>query len=184
MYCLLHFLPLILLPIPVAPPLFLILFGVSFLLHARPCAYCLSFIVIISLAFVHLRSDEDNIIATTPLGDVIQTNSTGFPGQNHTAVTLQQQMSSDGAPMTHDDSAVDDLWQTWTDYFIKPLPQLAAPPNGWWAVPDSLRDCPLAIDLDKWLGIPIKFDCGWSTPAIHAGRSRESIASAYSEKAS
>ncbi|KAK2461724.1 hypothetical protein APHAL10511_006187 [Amanita phalloides] len=41
MWCTRWFLPLLLLPLPTAPPLFLLLFLCSLTLHARPCFYCI-----------------------------------------------------------------------------------------------------------------------------------------------
>ncbi|KAI9494963.1 hypothetical protein BDB00DRAFT_816461 [Zychaea mexicana] len=40
MYCMRYFVPLLLLPFPDAPPIFVILFLVSFFLHQKPCIYC------------------------------------------------------------------------------------------------------------------------------------------------
>ncbi|RUP45451.1 hypothetical protein BC936DRAFT_148172 [Jimgerdemannia flammicorona] len=40
MYCMRWFIPLLLLPFPNAPPIFTLLFLVSFFLHQRPCVYC------------------------------------------------------------------------------------------------------------------------------------------------
>ncbi|TRM65644.1 hypothetical protein BD626DRAFT_485428 [Schizophyllum amplum] len=49
MLCTKWFLPLIFLPLPTAPPLFLLLFIVSLVAHAKPCFYC---IILISTIFV------------------------------------------------------------------------------------------------------------------------------------
>ncbi|KAF8746226.1 hypothetical protein AX14_000025 [Amanita brunnescens Koide BX004] len=49
MWCTRWFLPLLLLPLPTAPPLFLLLFLFSLTLHAKPCFYC---IVLLSTLFV------------------------------------------------------------------------------------------------------------------------------------
>ncbi|CAO3638534.1 unnamed protein product [Cunninghamella blakesleeana] len=37
MYCMRYFVPLLLLPFPDAPPIFVILFLISFFLHQKPC---------------------------------------------------------------------------------------------------------------------------------------------------
>ncbi|KAL1749137.1 hypothetical protein HDZ31DRAFT_59724 [Schizophyllum fasciatum] len=49
MLCTKWFLPLFFLPLPTAPPLFLLLFIISLVAHARPCFYC---IILISTIFV------------------------------------------------------------------------------------------------------------------------------------
>ena len=49
MWCTRWFLPLLLLPLPTAPPYFLILFLFSLTLHAKPCFYC---IVLLSTLFI------------------------------------------------------------------------------------------------------------------------------------
>ncbi|EKM48970.1 uncharacterized protein PHACADRAFT_214562 [Phanerochaete carnosa HHB-10118-sp] len=41
MWCTRWYLPLVLLPLPIAPPYFLVLFLLSTTLHARPCFYCI-----------------------------------------------------------------------------------------------------------------------------------------------
>ncbi|KAE8219832.1 hypothetical protein CF319_g6549 [Tilletia indica] len=45
MYCLRWWIPLFLLPFPLAPPSFLILFIIAYVFHTRPCAYCAVIIV-------------------------------------------------------------------------------------------------------------------------------------------
>ncbi|KAF7986203.1 hypothetical protein HWV62_38628 [Athelia sp. TMB] len=49
MWCTRWFLPLLLLPIPTAPPYFLLLFLFSLTMHARPCFYC---IVLLAALFI------------------------------------------------------------------------------------------------------------------------------------
>ncbi|KAH6917134.1 hypothetical protein BKA70DRAFT_1251421 [Coprinopsis sp. MPI-PUGE-AT-0042] len=49
MWCTRWFLPLLLLPLPTAPPYFLVLFLFSLTLHAKPCFYC---IVLLSTLFI------------------------------------------------------------------------------------------------------------------------------------
>jgi len=49
MWCTRWFLPLLLLPLPTAPPYFLVLFVFSLTLHAKPCFYC---IVLLTTLFV------------------------------------------------------------------------------------------------------------------------------------
>ncbi|RDB28473.1 hypothetical protein Hypma_015098 [Hypsizygus marmoreus] len=49
MWCTRWFLPLLLLPLPTAPPYFLLLFLFSLTMHAKPCFYC---IVLLSTLFV------------------------------------------------------------------------------------------------------------------------------------
>ncbi|KAH7930576.1 hypothetical protein BV22DRAFT_1078788 [Leucogyrophana mollusca] len=51
MWCTRWFLPLLLLPLPTAPPYFLVLFLLSLALHAKPCFYC-----VILLAALFLSS--------------------------------------------------------------------------------------------------------------------------------
>ncbi|KAF9456796.1 hypothetical protein BDZ94DRAFT_1274742 [Collybia nuda] len=96
MWCTRWFLPLLLLPLPTAPPYFLLLFLFSLTLHAKPCFYC---IVLLTTLFVSscywqpfpldspLSSPWDNNITTfaealnatitssypKPLPDVMQT---------------------------------------------------------------------------------------------------------------
>ncbi|KAN0138560.1 hypothetical protein V8E53_003548 [Lactarius tabidus] len=41
MWCTRWFIPLLILPLPSAPPYFLILFLISMIIHARPCFYCI-----------------------------------------------------------------------------------------------------------------------------------------------
>ncbi|KAH9060734.1 hypothetical protein EDB87DRAFT_1613675 [Lactarius vividus] len=41
MWCTRWFIPLLILPLPSAPPFFLILFLISMIIHARPCFYCI-----------------------------------------------------------------------------------------------------------------------------------------------
>ncbi|KAI9281763.1 hypothetical protein BC943DRAFT_329532 [Umbelopsis sp. AD052] len=40
MYCMRYFVPLLLLPFPDSPPIFVLLFLISFFLHQKPCIYC------------------------------------------------------------------------------------------------------------------------------------------------
>ncbi|TFK76687.1 hypothetical protein BDN72DRAFT_884395 [Pluteus cervinus] len=49
MWCTRWFLPLLLLPIPTAPPYFLVLFLCSLTMHAKPCFYC---IVLLATLFI------------------------------------------------------------------------------------------------------------------------------------
>ncbi|KAK0197669.1 hypothetical protein F5146DRAFT_972150 [Armillaria mellea] len=45
MWCARWFLPLLLLPLPTAPPYFLLLFLLSLMMHAKPCFYCIILIM-------------------------------------------------------------------------------------------------------------------------------------------
>ncbi|KAL0950602.1 hypothetical protein HGRIS_007394 [Hohenbuehelia grisea] len=49
MWCTRWFLPLLLLPLPTAPPYFLLLFLISLTMHAKPCFYC---IILLSTLFI------------------------------------------------------------------------------------------------------------------------------------
>ncbi|KAH8834795.1 hypothetical protein DL96DRAFT_1665898 [Flagelloscypha sp. PMI_526] len=50
MWCTRWYIPLLLLPIPTAPPYFLILFLFSLTLHARPCFYCILLLLTLFLS--------------------------------------------------------------------------------------------------------------------------------------
>jgi len=43
-------LPFLLLPVPTTPPVFLLLFLLSLILHARPCVYCIGFLISLFLS--------------------------------------------------------------------------------------------------------------------------------------
>ncbi|GJE87850.1 hypothetical protein PsYK624_039340 [Phanerochaete sordida] len=50
MWCTRWYLPLVLLPLPIAPPYFLLLFLLSTTLHARPCFYCIMLLTAMFMA--------------------------------------------------------------------------------------------------------------------------------------
>ncbi|KAF4618032.1 hypothetical protein D9613_012851 [Agrocybe pediades] len=53
MWCTRWFLPLLLLPLPTAPPFFLVLFLVSLVVHAKPCFYCIILLTTLYFSSCH-----------------------------------------------------------------------------------------------------------------------------------
>jgi len=93
MWCTRWFLPLLLLPLPTAPPYFLILFLISLTMHAKPCIYC---VVLLSTLFVsscYWQPFPTDSPLTVPWSENITTfsealNSTSMPNYSYALPTV------------------------------------------------------------------------------------------------
>ncbi|PPQ67378.1 hypothetical protein CVT25_005957 [Psilocybe cyanescens] len=71
--CTRWFLPLLLLPLPTAPPYFLVLFVVSLTLHAKPCFYCIVLLTTLSVSSCYWQPFPIDSPLTTPWSENITT---------------------------------------------------------------------------------------------------------------
>jgi hypothetical protein len=74
MWCTRWFLPLLLLPLPTAPPYFLLLFLFSLTMHARPCFYCIVLLVALFISSCYWQP----LPITSPLSIPWSQNITTF----------------------------------------------------------------------------------------------------------
>ncbi|KAF9229753.1 hypothetical protein BS17DRAFT_744204 [Gyrodon lividus] len=87
MWCTRWFLPLLLLPLPTAPPYFLVLFLFTLTLHARPCFYCVVLLAALFLSSCYWQSFPLDARLSAPWTDNVTTfyeafNATIRPGLN------------------------------------------------------------------------------------------------------
>ncbi|KAN0100984.1 hypothetical protein V8E55_000968 [Tylopilus felleus] len=75
MWCTRWFLPLLLLPLPTAPPYFLVLFLLTLALHARPCFYCIILLAALFLSSCYWQSFPLDSNLSVPWADNITTFS-------------------------------------------------------------------------------------------------------------
>ncbi|CAA7260003.1 unnamed protein product [Cyclocybe aegerita] len=75
MWCTRWFLPLLLLPLPTAPPYFLILFLLSLTMHAKPCFYCIVLLTTLFISSCYWQPFPIDSPLTTPWADNITTFS-------------------------------------------------------------------------------------------------------------
>ncbi|KAH7883974.1 hypothetical protein F5I97DRAFT_1930186 [Phlebopus sp. FC_14] len=85
MWCTRWFLPLLLLPLPTAPPYFLVLFLFTLALHGRPCFYCVILLGALFLSSCYWQSFPLDAPLSVPWADDITTfyealNATISPG--------------------------------------------------------------------------------------------------------
>ncbi|KAI6133411.1 hypothetical protein EDD16DRAFT_22476 [Pisolithus croceorrhizus] len=73
MWCTRWFLPLLLLPLPTAPPYFLVLFLFTLALHARPCFYCIVLLAALFLSSCYWQSFPLHAPLSAPWADNITT---------------------------------------------------------------------------------------------------------------
>ncbi|KAF8557397.1 hypothetical protein OG21DRAFT_1482271 [Imleria badia] len=73
--CTRWFLPLLLLPLPTAPPYFLMLFLLTLALHARPCFYCIILLAALFLSSCYWQSFPLDAHLSVPWADNITTFS-------------------------------------------------------------------------------------------------------------
>ncbi|KAK0207440.1 hypothetical protein IW262DRAFT_1420080 [Armillaria fumosa] len=73
--CTRWFLPLLLLPMPTAPPYFLLLFLLSFILHAKPCFYCVILITSLFISSCYWQPFSLDTPLTSPWAENIITYS-------------------------------------------------------------------------------------------------------------
>ncbi|KAI6032103.1 hypothetical protein BKA83DRAFT_4210048 [Pisolithus microcarpus] len=73
MWCTRWFLPLLLLPLPTAPPYFLVLFLFTLALHARPCFYCIILLAALFLSSCYWQSFPLHAPLSAPWADNITT---------------------------------------------------------------------------------------------------------------
>ncbi|KAI0344094.1 hypothetical protein BDW22DRAFT_1483215 [Trametopsis cervina] len=73
MWCTRWYLPLVLLPLPIAPPYFLALFLLSTTLHARPCFYCIVLLSSMFMASCYWPPPAINTPLSEPWSDNITT---------------------------------------------------------------------------------------------------------------
>ncbi|KAH8086631.1 hypothetical protein BXZ70DRAFT_548262 [Cristinia sonorae] len=73
MWCTRWYLPLVLLPLPIAPPFFLALFLLSLTLHARPCFYCIVLLTALFLSTCYWPPVPIETPLSTPWADNITT---------------------------------------------------------------------------------------------------------------
>ncbi|KAI0271684.1 hypothetical protein BC834DRAFT_860811 [Gloeopeniophorella convolvens] len=72
MWCTRWFIPLLILPLPSAPPYFLILFLLSMIIHARPCFYCIVLLTALFLSSCYWQP----IPLSSPVSSSWATNAT------------------------------------------------------------------------------------------------------------
>ncbi|KAH7916495.1 hypothetical protein BJ138DRAFT_1121870 [Hygrophoropsis aurantiaca] len=75
MWCTRWFLPLLLLPLPIAPPYFLVLFLFSLALHAKPCFYCVVLLGALFLSSCYWQSFPLDTALSVPWSSNITTFS-------------------------------------------------------------------------------------------------------------
>ncbi|KAF8203764.1 hypothetical protein BJ912DRAFT_1018482 [Pholiota molesta] len=73
MWCTRWFLPLLLLPLPTAPPFFLLLFLVSLTIHAKPCFYCIVLLTTLFISSCYWQPFPIDSPLTVPWADNITT---------------------------------------------------------------------------------------------------------------
>ncbi|KAF9478725.1 hypothetical protein BDN70DRAFT_835600 [Pholiota conissans] len=73
MWCTRWFLPLLLLPLPTAPPYFLILFLLSLTIHAKPCFYCIVLLTTLFISSCYWQPFPIDSPLTVPWADNITT---------------------------------------------------------------------------------------------------------------
>ncbi|KAF9234959.1 hypothetical protein BU15DRAFT_89777 [Melanogaster broomeanus] len=73
MWCTRWFLPLLLLPLPTAPPYFLVLFLITLALHARPCFYCIILLAALFLSSCYWQSFPLDARLSVPWADNVTT---------------------------------------------------------------------------------------------------------------
>ncbi|KDR85252.1 hypothetical protein GALMADRAFT_218337 [Galerina marginata CBS 339.88] len=73
MWCTRWFLPLLLLPLPTAPPYFLVLFLFSLTLHAKPCFYCIVLLTTLFISSCYWQPFPIDSPLTNPWTDNITT---------------------------------------------------------------------------------------------------------------
>jgi len=93
MWCTRWFLPLLLLPLPTAPPYFLILFLFSLTMHAKPCFYCIVLLTTLFVSSCYWQPFPIDNPLTTPWSDNITTfsealNSTLMPNYSYALPTV------------------------------------------------------------------------------------------------
>ncbi|KAF8167849.1 hypothetical protein B0H34DRAFT_683301 [Crassisporium funariophilum] len=95
MWCTRWFLPLLLLPLPTAPPYFLILFLFSLTIHAKPCFYCIVLLTTLFVSSCYWQPFPIESPLTTPWADNITTfsealNATLKPSYQHPLPTVMR----------------------------------------------------------------------------------------------
>ncbi|KAK0208199.1 hypothetical protein DFS33DRAFT_420687 [Desarmillaria ectypa] len=75
MWCTRWFLPLLLLPLPTAPPYFLLLFLLSLTMHAKPCFYCIILIASLFISSCYWQPFSLDTPLTNPWAENITTYS-------------------------------------------------------------------------------------------------------------
>jgi len=93
MWCTRWFLPLLLLPLPTAPPYFLILFLFSLTMHAKPCFYCIVLLTTLFVSSCYWQPFPTDSPLTVPWSDNITTfsealNSTLMPNYSYALPTV------------------------------------------------------------------------------------------------
>ncbi|KIM47956.1 hypothetical protein M413DRAFT_216273 [Hebeloma cylindrosporum] len=73
MWCTRWFLPLLLLPLPTAPPYFLLLFLFSLTMHAKPCFYCIVLLTTLFISSCYWQPFPIDSPLTVPWSDNITT---------------------------------------------------------------------------------------------------------------
>ncbi|KAF8349842.1 hypothetical protein F5887DRAFT_877677 [Amanita rubescens] len=112
MWCTRWFLPLLLLPLPTAPPLFLLLFLFSLTLHAKPCFYC---IVLLSTLFL-TSCYWQPFPLDTPLSVPWSSNITTFSHALNASIS-----PSFSKPIPNVIRAVDRCWCDFSNGFFEPF---------------------------------------------------------------
>ncbi|KAJ3576266.1 hypothetical protein NP233_g516 [Leucocoprinus birnbaumii] len=91
MWCTRWFLPLLLLPLPTAPPFFLVLFLFSLTMHAKPCFYCIILLTTLFISSCYWQPFPTDTPLSTPWSENISTfadaiNATLSPNLPHPSV--------------------------------------------------------------------------------------------------
>ncbi|KAF8807651.1 hypothetical protein BYT27DRAFT_7223452 [Phlegmacium glaucopus] len=95
MWCTRWFLPLLLLPLPTAPPYFLILFLFSLTMHAKPCFYCIVLLTTLFVSSCYWQPFPIDSPLSIPWSDNITTfsealNSTLMPNHSYVLPTVMR----------------------------------------------------------------------------------------------
>jgi len=93
MWCTRWFLPLLLLPLPTAPPYFLILFLFSLTMHAKPCFYCIVLLTTLFVSSCYWQPFPTDSPLTVPWSDNVTTfsealNSSLMPNYSYALPTV------------------------------------------------------------------------------------------------
>ncbi|KAG7090764.1 hypothetical protein E1B28_009849 [Marasmius oreades] len=110
MWCTRWFLPLFLLPLPTAPPLFLVLLLFSLTIHAKPCFYC---IVLLATLFVSSCYWQPFPV-DTPLSNPWAHNITTFGEALNASLTASSYWESDQAKSLP--SSIHPVDRCWCDF--------------------------------------------------------------------
>ncbi|KZT42829.1 hypothetical protein SISSUDRAFT_1041089 [Sistotremastrum suecicum HHB10207 ss-3] len=79
MWCTRWILPFLLLPAPTSPPYFVLFFIISLVLHARPCVYCIGFLITLFVTSSYWSPVPTTELLSSLYNTTDIANATGFP---------------------------------------------------------------------------------------------------------